>query len=85
MNYHAITLSYQKKGKNMIDKNITVPISRNCIYNFHEMQVGDSVFIKDGIRGCKQHAAFKMYCSRNGWKSCARKVEGGLRIWRLEK
>lgn len=55
-------------------------------YPFMEMEVGDSIFI-EGAKNtstCKAYKAATAYSSRyRERKFSARKVEGGVRIWRI--
>jgi hypothetical protein len=70
-----------------IEKSVSIP-DRNVHKTKYEwmgkMEVGDSVFLEGKNGSCKENAAFKMFCSRRGWKRAARKVEGGFRIWRVK-
>jgi len=75
----------------MIDKNIPIPkqlapkgrwstIAEN-------MCIGDSYLDELGFesspKGSKAFNSFLQYGRRNGMKFIARKVEGGIRIWRV--
>lgn len=65
-----------------IEKNIPVPDrGRRARYPFSQMEVGDSVLIADIDRSSQlasywQHLRPKRFVSR--------KVDGGIRVWRLE-
>jgi len=67
-----------------IEKNIPL-LSRRCKYPFPKMDVGDSIFI-DGktTREATARRAASLYGSRNKKKFACRKVEGGVRIWRIK-
>jgi hypothetical protein len=76
-----------------IDKNVPVPAStagRGPVYPFTDMQVGDSflVPVAAGEAATKRAAGLSRAASMNakknaGRKYTVRKVEGGVRVWRL--
>jgi len=72
----------------MIEKNIPIPdISRKWASIASDMSVGDSYMDENGTdsnaSGSKALNSFLQYGRRNGMKFIARKVEGGIRIWRV--
>jgi len=88
-----VTLHKGAKPMTKIDKDIPITIAtpyrgiggRMSSYPFMEMDVGDSVFYDDKstTKSCAYSVA-KKYAERSGdRKFSARKVDGGLRIWRI--
>ena len=71
-----------------IDKSIPIPEVRKGsfgIYNFGDMQVGDSMLVEgdsDKIDSAK--SASRGFCKRHGKKFRTMQVDGGVRIWRVE-
>jgi hypothetical protein len=73
-------------SKFKIEKAIPVPAidrKQRTIYPFREMEVGDSFFVKDGdvkrIGGSARQSGH-----HHNRKYATRKVEGGVRVWRVE-
>lgn len=71
-----------------IEKNIPLAKSiagRPPIYNFGNMEVGDSMFFEGEsiAKGCKQYGAATIYGRNHGWKFKGRTVDGGVRVWRV--
>ena len=71
----------------IIEKNI--PIPKIVKYPFNQMQVGDSVFIKNGKPQGKEAIAARVLANYRRGQGFACKfhiarVEGGIRIWRVE-
>lgn len=67
-----------------IDKNITIPEREK--YPISKMQIGDSL-LDDGCRKTSEskiRLSAKKHGSKYGKKFSARKVDGGVRIWRIE-
>lgn len=69
-----------------VDKNIPIPpinIKRGSKYPWEEMGVGDSMlFVGMRVNGvCPQATKAGR---RLGWKFTVRKVENGVRVWRVE-
>ena len=56
------------------------------VYPFKDMRVGDSVFFPDEPKGGRSNPAVaaKVYGAKYGKKFSARKMDGGVRIWRTE-
>lgn len=74
-----------------IEKQIPMPepstaFGQSRKYPFNEMEIGDSVLAEgfSSTKGCHPYNAAKVYGGRSGKKFSARKVEGGVRIWRIE-
>tara|TARA_R110000824_G_scaffold50008_5_gene140078 strand:+ start:417 stop:653 length:237 start_codon:yes stop_codon:yes gene_type:complete len=65
-----------------IERNI--PIPRKMTGRTNEvavtMEVGDSVLCEDRVKAVNIVACLR----RNGMKSTTRKVENGIRVWRIE-
>lgn len=53
-------------------------------YGWHRMDVGDSVFIEGAKPDGKEIVSARAFGANNGMAFTARKVESGLRIWRIE-
>lgn len=76
-----------------IDKNIPIPNyesknGRGPAYPFEDMVIGDSLFepmdgLPTTIRS-KVYSAATSYGKANGMKFKGRRVEGGVRVWRVE-
>lgn len=66
-----------------IDKNIPAPTARGK-YNFSSLCVGDSIFFEGLGHDSNPVAAAKRFARRNGKKITVRKVQGGIRVWRIE-
>ena len=70
-----------------IEKGQPIPTSAVGKYRKHPfkyMEVGDSVFIEGGNTAkCNDYQAAKWTERKRGWKFTGRKVEGGIRIWRV--
>jgi hypothetical protein len=48
------------------------------------MDVGQSVFFPNETTDSKPYRAAKAFELRRGWKFIIRRIDGGLRIWRVE-
>ena len=69
-----------------IEKAIEVPpikTGRYTKYPFHEMNIGDSFFAID-IPAENLRSAASYFGLRNKRKYMVRKVDGGVRCWRME-
>lgn len=68
-----------------IEKNIRPPTSGSTKYPFKEMEVGDSFFAP--VLNPNQDNAIRTrtygYGTQSGKKFSVRKVEGGVRVWRV--
>lgn len=70
-----------------IEKGIPAPEDNlgSAKYPYSEMEIGDSVFFDVNLHDQnKARIAARVYSHRTGKKFTARKVEGGVRIWRIE-
>ncbi len=73
-----------------IDKDIPIPSIKHdrtsTIYPLKEMGIGDSFFVPDKITGKKTTVRSTVIATskRIGIKIVTRRVEGGLRVWRIE-
>lgn len=66
-----------------VDKGIPAPKLRESVtYPYAEMEVGDSFYVEGGTlnRMCYQN---RRAAVRLGWVFTVRKVEGGVRVWRV--
>jgi hypothetical protein len=78
------------KGENpmfAIEKNIPPPDARTRTseYNFHELQVGDSIYIPGASYDANRAFwAAQKYFSRNSKKITSKKEGDGIRIWRIK-
>lgn len=74
----------------MIDKNVPLPTNRADSGKWssiaESMEVGDSYLDANGVSssasGSKSLSAFIQYGKKHGMTFTARKVDGGVRIWR---
>lgn len=76
------TKEMKEMSELVIDKNIPIPqpkIGRPQVLVFHDLEVGDSVFF-EGLTATKVYAQFARLKPK---KFCTRKVEGGVRVWRV--
>lgn len=65
-----------------VEKNIGMPGAsrgRGLKYPWHSMEVGDSFLITNGSIRLNPPPSLLA----KGWKFSARKVEGGIRVWRV--
>jgi len=53
-------------------------------YPFANMEIGDSIFVEGAKIPCKEYIAAQQFASRHGWKFSGRRIDGGVRIWRIE-
>ena len=70
-----------------IDKNIPIPADAGRRgtprkYPFPDMRVGDSLFFADAPMEGREVQAARTYFKRAGWTLVARRVDGGVRVWR---
>ena len=69
-----------------IEKDVPLPSKgkdgRATKYRFAEMQVGDSLFDPKGGKGLRNAAC--QWARKNGVKFTSRKMDGGVRVWRIE-
>jgi hypothetical protein len=66
-----------------IDKDVPAPVvTEAVVYPFEAMAVGDSFFVEAGVltRLCNAHGRAGRKLGR---RFTARRVEGGVRIWRV--
>lgn len=65
-----------------IEKNVPIPpiLPR---YDFSKMEVGDSVFFEGAKSSGKEYTSARMHGLRKNKIFTARKVDDGLRIWRI--
>jgi hypothetical protein len=52
-------------------------------YGFHRLEVGQSIFVPGQSTSDGAYASAKQYARANGVRFSGRKVEGGVRIWRV--
>ena len=70
-----------------IERGVEMPvIKKTAKYPFKDLAVGDSFFVPDeaGMSGRRMHSTAYNYGKRYGMKFVARRVEGGMRVWRQE-
>ena len=68
-----------------IEKGIPVPpisYGTGNTYPFRQMKPGDSIFVAGPTSRTGAHAAF--WRKTTGWQFTQRKVEGGIRVWRVK-
>lgn len=69
-----------------VEKNIPVPNARRQ-YPWRRMEVGDSFFLSGDFPAAKRSViacSAASFGKRSGKKFITRRVEGGLRVWRVE-
>jgi len=69
-----------------IENNIPQPephLGTKAKYPFTTMEVGQSVFIDGGKHDSNPAIAAKMYAKRSGKKFTIRKIDNGVRVWRV--
>lgn len=70
-----------------IEKNIPIPKKSNRPrkYNFQNMEVGDSFFVRNGKQKVvASSAAYYSFLYDKEKKFTVRNVEGGIRCWRIK-
>lgn len=65
-----------------VEKGIPVPVGSTCKHPWPQMEVGDSVFVKNGRHGVA--SAAQQWGQRHGRTFTARAVDGGIRVWRVK-
>lgn len=66
-----------------VEKGIPAPVLREVVkYPYEDMEVGDSFYVEGGTLNklCYQNRKAGIAL---GWKFTVRKVEGGVRVWRV--
>lgn len=66
-----------------VEKGIPAPAPREVVeYPYADMEVGDSFHVEGGTlnKMCYQN---RKAGNKLGWKFTVRKVEGGVRVWRV--
>jgi hypothetical protein len=79
-----ITGVYLYGGNMKVEKGIPAPLMREVIdYPYENMEVGDSFFVEGGTlnRMCYQN---RRWGKKLGGRFTVKKVEGGVRVWRVE-
>jgi len=69
-----------------IEKNVPSPTTDGkSKYPFGEMSIGDSFFVSDydSITHGRLRSAAQSYGKKNSMKFTVRKVDGGIRVWRI--
>lgn len=70
-----------------IERGVEMPVMKTkAKYPFRELAVGDSFFVPDEdiANNKRMHSTAYNYGKRYGMKFVARRVEGGMRVWRQE-
>lgn len=67
----------------MIDKGVPIPRTVRELYPWRNMEVGDSLFLRNRMYWEVNPMRWKAQ-KRHGIKLVQRKVDGGVRIWRVE-
>lgn len=72
----------------MIEKNIAMPVSPLGTSTIKKMEVGDSIFEDGALSTSTSDSVLyrnaQQFGYRTGRKFSARKVEGGVRVWRVK-
>lgn len=67
-----------------LEKNIAIPEKQKIAkYPYDVLELGDSFYVQDGDLGRLCNANYREW-RKSGKKFTARKVEGGVRVWRIE-
>jgi hypothetical protein len=67
-----------------LEKNIEIPEKQKIAkYPYEALELGDSFYVQDGDLGRLCNANYREW-RKSGKKFTARKVEGGVRVWRVE-
>lgn len=68
----------------VVEKNVPIPKQKSGVvrYGFGLLKVGDSILFANEFRGVLATAA-SYYAKRNNIRLALRKVEGGIRVWRI--
>lgn len=67
-----------------IEKNIPLSSSKDRIsWPWKDMDIGDSVLFEDDAIASKAQTNCHVYGHQSGKKFASRKVDGGVRIWRI--
>lgn len=68
-----------------VEKNVPMPEERatRTLYPFRNMEVGDSFLVPQGAPQRVNAAVYQENKKRDGVKYTQRKVEGGVRVWRM--
>jgi hypothetical protein len=84
------SVGHDQQGKDLamfvISSDIPPPKTRNKTsnYNYHELQIGESIFLPDGTYGKnKAFEAAKKYFYRHNKNIVSRKEGQGIRLWRI--
>jgi len=65
-----------------IDKGVQLSHKpRQYVYPYNDMELGDSFFVPNGKMPTVNAANYRAF-KRLGWKFSARKIDGGIRVWR---
>ena len=84
-------IKIQTEERVVIDKQYPVPEAcrrtgkkgRPNIYPFHDMEIGDSIFLEGQGHNSGARGSVKSFSARYGKKFSSRIVDGGIRIWRI--
>ena len=67
-----------------LEKNIEIPEKQKIAkYPYEALELGDSFYVQDGELGRLCNANYREW-RKSGKKFTARKVDGGVRVWRVE-
>lgn len=74
-----------EKGLPIPDDEAAKDARRAKTYNFHALEVGDSILVPGENKSGRAYTAAYNYNARNPERELtSRTVEGGLRIWRVK-
>ena len=67
-----------------IERDVALPPARSRVrlFPFPDMRPGDSFLVENS--GTVVRAAASRYARKNGMRFVTRRVEGGVRVWRVE-
>lgn len=68
----------------ILEKGIDIPEKqKDAKYPYEQLELGDSFFIAEGELSRLCNANYREW-RRSGKKFTARKIDGGVRVWRIE-
>ena len=74
----------REKLKYNTDKSLKPKPTERSWYDFSGIEIGSSIFFQDVVQSRKTMAALRTHGCRRGWSLVSKKVDGGVRIWRVK-
>lgn len=77
---------WHQQGRRIMTYKYGKPKRGETVYPFKDMMVGDSVFFQCEPKGSRSNPAVaaRVHGATYGKKFSARKIDGGVRIWRIK-